>query len=147
MSESLPLLAPNGSAFVWLWVTLIFLALLILSFGWMTFSAASSSVKVSETELSVPGVLGKKTFLLSDMQLDDAQIVDVAGDFQLTARTGGMGLPGFNLGWFRLKNGDTAYVYATHADRQLYIPIGKRKSLLLAFEDPERALRTLQAAG
>jgi hypothetical protein len=60
-------------------------------------------------------------------------------------RTMGTGLPGYQAGWFRLQNGDTALLYLTDRAKAVFVPTTQGYGLLLSPSDPERFLTELKA--
>jgi hypothetical protein len=62
-------------------------------------------------------------------------------------RTMGTGLPGYQAGWFRLKNGEKALLYLSDRSRAVYVPTTAGYSLLLSPADPDRFLSAVRAIG
>ena len=60
-------------------------------------------------------------------------------------RTWGTGLPGYQSGWFRLRNGERALVYLTDRRKAVYVPTALGYSLLLSPDDPGAFLSALEA--
>jgi hypothetical protein len=77
----------------------------------------------------------------------DAKRVDFSAEPGLAPRwrTMGTGLPGYQAGWFRLKNGEKALVYLTDRSRAVYVPTTAGYSLLLSPADPDRFLSAVRA--
>jgi hypothetical protein len=60
----------------------------------------------------------------------------------------GTGLPGYQAGWFRLRNGDRALLYLTDRSKAVYVPTTEGYGVLLSPAEPEQflaALNTLTA--
>jgi hypothetical protein len=57
----------------------------------------------------------------------------------------GTGLPGYQSGWFRLANGESALVYLTDRSKAVHIPTTLGYSLLLSPDDPDGFLAALGA--
>ena len=57
----------------------------------------------------------------------------------------GTGLPGYQAGWFRLRNGEKALLYLTDRARAVYIPTTAGYSLLLSPADPDGFLSQLRS--
>jgi hypothetical protein len=68
-------------------------------------------------------------------------------ELQPTRRTMGTGLPGYQAGWFRLRNGEKALLYLTDQARAVYIPTTLGYSVLLSPVDPDAFLAALRSAG
>jgi hypothetical protein len=73
--------------------------------------------------------------------------VDFAAEPGLTPqrRTMGTGLPGYQAGWFRLRNGERALLYLTDRRRAVYVPTAAGYSLLLSPADPDAFLSALRS--
>jgi hypothetical protein len=60
-------------------------------------------------------------------------------------RTMGTGLPGYQAGWFQLRNGERALLYLTDRHRAVYLPTTAGYSLLLSPADPDAFLSAVRA--
>ncbi len=92
------------------------------------------------------GDLWGRTIPIEVLRLDEARIVDLRAEPQLTprSRTMGTGLPGFAAGWFRLRSSEKALVYLTDRTRVVYLPTNDTYSILLSSDEPERLLDALR---
>jgi hypothetical protein len=54
-------------------------------------------------------------------------------------------MPGYQSGWFRLKNGEKALLYLTDRSRAVYVPTTAGYSVLLSPDDPDGFLKALTA--
>ena len=61
-------------------------------------------------------------------------------------KTNGVGLPGYQAGWFRLRRGGKALLFVTDRTRVVFVPTNEGYSVLLSVPDPDVFLRTLRAA-
>jgi hypothetical protein len=79
--------------------------------------------------------------------VDLARRVDLGSQVELRPkwRRMGTGLPGYQAGWFRLRNGEKALLYLTDRTRAVYIPTTAGYSLLLSPADPDRFLSQLRS--
>ena len=59
----------------------------------------------------------------------------------------GTGLPGYQSGWFRLRNGERALLYLTDRTRAVYVPTTAGFSVLLSPAEPDRFIAALQVIG
>ncbi len=71
--------------------------------------------------------------------------VDLGREPALTPvrRSNGVGLANYQVGWFRLKNGQRALCFLTRRDSVLYLPTKKSFVLLLSTSEPEQLLAAL----
>lgn len=79
--------------------------------------------------------------------LDRAHRVDFAAEPELAPRWRrvGTGLPGYQSGWFQLRNGEKALLYLTDRSKAVYIPTSQGYSLLLSPANPEAFLAALRS--
>ena len=148
MSENIFQITPSGSASLWVLVPtllmLIGLALLIFS---IFYSAKNSTVHITEEQLVIKGGLYGRKIPYSEINIEDAQIINLyrKREFQFRSRRNGVGLPGYQSGWFRLVNGEKALAFVTDQKEVLYIPTKNGYSLMLSLENTGRFLKSLEA--
>lgn len=97
-----------------------------------------------DVTLTIP--LYGQTFQADEILWHQAQLIDIMVDSQYTPvrRENGLGLIGYSLGWFRLKNGDKALVSLTRKDA-LVLPTKKGYLMLLTVEDNGAAMKAIAA--
>lgn len=108
--------------------------------------ARQARFEISPDGLRIRGDLYGRTIPLSQLRLADARRVDfeAAPDLVPTLRTFGTGLPGYQSGWFRLRNGERALLYLTDRRRAVYLPTTDGYSLLLSPEAPDAFVAALR---
>jgi Bacterial PH domain len=111
-------------------------------------SSWTASFEVSPAGLRLRGDLYGRFIPMPELRPREAKRVDWSSDPDLAPRlrTFGTGLPGYQSGWFRLKNGDKALLYLTDRTRAIYIPTTRGHGLLLSPSDPDTFLSALRAA-
>jgi hypothetical protein len=74
--------------------------------------------------------------------------IDLATSPELAPRlrTLGTGLPGYQAGWFRLRNGEKALLYLTDRGRAVYVPTTAGYSVLVSPENPDEFVAALRAS-
>ena len=65
-------------------------------------------------------------------------------DYGTSARTNGLGLPGLLSGWFRLQNGQRAFVYLVQAPTTVLVPTTENYVFLFDVRRPHDFLRALR---
>lgn len=80
------------------------------------------------------------------VDLDRARVVDLdeRPEYRPMLKTNGLALPGFRSGWFRLRNGDRAFVATAGGKRLLWLPTRAGHDLVLDADDPQAALDRLR---
>jgi hypothetical protein len=126
---------------------LLFVALIAV-LGKSLAGAWSSTFTITPAGLQLRGDWYGRTIPLEQLQVGAAQRVDLRANPSLLprVRTWGTAWPGYQAGWFRLRNGERALVYLTDRSRAVYVPTTAGYSLLLSPEDPDAFLASLRAA-
>ncbi len=117
-----------------------------LFFGWLALSIGNPSVELSETTLRINIPLYGRSISRKEIVAEKARIVDLNDETSLGPRfrTNGIGLPGYRIGWFRLRNGDKALAALTGVEQVLYVPTTRDYSILVSVVEPGALLQALQ---
>lgn len=129
----------------------VFLFALLSLFGYMAYSSRHVEFELSREGLRIKRDLYGRLIPLSSIVFEKIRTLDLAkdGEYRLKWRTNGAGLPGYQAGWFKLRNGEKALVFVTDTRRVVHIPTRDGYSVLLSVPDPGRfveACRQVQAA-
>ncbi|MBT1446528.1 PH domain-containing protein [Shewanella sp. JM162201] len=126
----------------------IILAVTLL-LGWIFIGALSAKVQLEPTKLVLDLPAYSREVPIASLQLDAARVIDAkASDApKLGFRTNGVGMPGYNLGWFRLKDSDTRALVSVTGDAPLLvIPTSDNYILVLSTPDGDKLLAALRQA-
>ena len=124
-------------------VTLLLLALTTLFF-YFGFLSKQTTFSVTSQGLSVSGWPYGRTLSFDELDVAGAAVVSLKGTpYAPRARSNGVGLPGYRLGWFRLENGARGLLFVTEPERVVYLPTLEGYSLLMSVNEPEALLETL----
>lgn len=149
MDASFPI-APAPPRALWLLVVLgaVLLGTLLL-FAYVAYSARHTRYEVSPAGLSIRGTLYGRTLAWDDLQVDEARVVDLADtpDLRPGVRTNGIGLPGYQAGWFRLRRAGRGLLFLTDRTEVLVLPTNRGYTLLLSARDPAELLEALRRQG
>lgn len=108
------------------------------------------SVELRDGVLDVRAALFRQRVAVTQLDLDRARIVDLAERTELrpVLKTGGMSMPGFHAGRFRLREKFArAFCLLTDRHRVLWLPLRDgRDQLLISLEHPQAVLDELKAA-
>jgi hypothetical protein len=128
------------------WIVGILLVAVVLLAGYTAYSMHNLRVEIGSREMRLRGDLYGRTIPTDKLQLEKARIVDLRNEPELqpVLRTNGIGLPGYQVGWFRLKNGETALLYVTDESTVTYLPTTEHDVLLLSVENAEAFLQALR---
>ena len=136
---------------VWLPLLAVPLISLIVLIVVACFSASSlhsahhAKFNISDKGLTIEGEYSQSV-PLRDLDLSKAEVVDLAQHSELRPelRTNGVGLPGYQAGWFKLRNGQKALLYLTARNEVVYLPTNDGYTLLLSVADPSAFLTSLR---
>lgn len=107
------------------------------------------SVILSNRRLEIRAGLYRHRLAVAELDLERARIVNLDERTELRPflKTGGMAMPGFKAGHFRLHGGFAkAFCLLTQTERVLWLPLQDGKSqLLLSLERPQALLDALRA--
>jgi hypothetical protein len=139
---------PSQSRYLWLLVPVA--VILIAAMAVLVVSlrgAQSSRFEVLPDGLRLSGDLYGRTIAHDNIQLDAVRRVDLATESRLrpASRRMGTGMPGYQSGWFRLRNGEKALLYLTDHAKAVYIPTTEGYSVLLSPADPDGFINALRA--
>ena len=150
MIEVFPIVA---SPLRWIWLFWALTALLVglaALMAWLAISTGHISFEVSELGVRIRGDLFGRQIPAHQLRLADARVIDLSAtpEYRPRWRTMGTALPGYQGGWFRLRNGDKALVFMTRGDRVAYVPTAEGWSLMVTVDDPQAFIHALgRAAG
>jgi Bacterial PH domain len=145
-------IAPADTKVIWL-IGLIPLFVLVLvgSIFWASINGAQTATfELSPDGLRLRGDWYGRFIPADHLVRGMARRVDWALMPELTPgrRTMGTGLPGYQAGWFRLRNGDRALLYLTDRSKAVHVPTTEGYGVLLSPSEPDRflaAVNTLSA--
>ena len=149
MKQVFDIVPPSGPAFTAtaavLVVVLVGLAAL---FAYVIYSAAHVRVEVSSEGVRIHGGLYGRLIPLRDLIVEQARITDLEIDFEhkLSWRTNGIGMPGYQAGWHRMKNGGKALAFVTDRRQVVFLPTRQKYAALLSVASPDQFLEALRAA-
>lgn len=105
--------------------------------------------ELSPEGLRLRGDLWGRTIARQDLVASEARRLDFdrSPDLRPTRRTMGTAMPGYQSGWFRLRNGERALVYLTDRTRAVYVPTRSGYSLLLSPSDPDAFVSAMHSLG
>ena len=119
----------------------------IVLVGGSVAGARGARFEVSSAGLRLQGDWYGRAIPAEQLRGQAAKRVDFAAEPALAPkmRTMGTGLPGYQAGWFRLRNGEKALLYLTDRNRAVYVPTTAGYSLLLSPADPDAFLSAVRA--
>jgi hypothetical protein len=133
-------IAPAESRYLWFLIPVIVILLgAMVLVATSVRGARSASFEIRQEGLRLRGDLYGRLIPKAQLQLNLARRVDLTREQDLRPkwRRLGTALPGYQAGWFRLRNGDKALLYLTDRTRAVYVPTTAGYGLLLSPADPD----------
>lgn len=117
-------------------------------FAWFAFSTSSLSTAIEYSTLKIKVPIYGRSIPIANLDIASVMVIklDKSSDLRPTKRTNGIGMPGYAVGWFRLKNGEKALAAITSRSNVVYLRTNQGYSLLLSLVDPNRFIRQLVSA-
>lgn len=126
---------------------LFVLGLVAALIGASIWSARTARFEVSEAGLRLRGDLYGRLIPRDSIQVDQVRLVDFQQEPSLRPhwRTLGTGLPGYQGGWFRLKDGSKALLYLTNPSKAVFVPTDLGFGVLVSPMDPQGLVQALKS--
>jgi hypothetical protein len=146
--ETFPI-APAATRALW-FIPVLLVAVLVpvlVLVGVSLMGARHARFEVSSAGLRLQGDWYSRTIPAGQIRGQAAKRVDFAAEPALAPkiRTMGTGLPGYQAGWFRLRNGEKALLYLTDRSRAVYLQTTAGYSVLVSPADPDAFLSAIRA--
>jgi Bacterial PH domain len=111
------------------------------------YQIGAGNIAISPDRLNIQAGFYRTSVRLQDLRISEARILpaDPKDPTLSYLRTNGVGLPGYDAGWFRLRNGRNAFVAHRGGDL-VYVPTTGNFDLILGPENPETFLKELTHA-
>jgi len=118
-----------------------------LLFCWMLWQQGRSSLHVSADSLTLNVPFYGRTIPLSSVHADSIRVLssEDASEWGFSIRTNGIGLPAYQVGWFRTRAGHKVLAARTTGTHVL-IPTDLGYSLIVSSDDPGMLMRDLRGA-
>ncbi|MCL1042702.1 hypothetical protein L2712_13730 [Shewanella marisflavi] len=136
---------PQGAKFAASGMVIAVLGLL----SWVFLKAHNANVRLTPTAMMVDIPLYGVELPLESLLPSQASIISLDDEDapQISYRSNGVGLPGYQLGWFKLakvtNDTDKALLSVTNSQQVLVLPTTEGYLLLLSVERPEALLSSL----
>ena len=141
-------IAPAESRYLWFLIPVVLVVVVAMALLAISVRGAHASrFEIRPDGLQLSGDLYGRLVPRAQIRVDQARRVNLTHEDGLRPRRRRVGtaLPGYQAGWFRLRNGEKALLYLTDRRRAVYIPTTAGYSLLLSPADPDGFLTRLRA--
>ena len=124
-------------------IFIVALSLLLLAFIalfiFIRYSSRNARFEVSEEGLRIKGGLYDRFIPGETIGSQNIQILNLntSTGYKLGRRSNGIGLPGYNEGWFKLKNKEKALLFVTDRSNVVYIPTSQNYSVIMSFSNTD----------
>jgi len=141
-------IAPASPKPLWVFAAIaVFLLALLLLFGFFAYASRATRFELSSEGLAIRRTMYGRTIPWSSLNTDDAGVVNLqqAPHLRPRWRSNGIGLPGYQAGWFRLREG-RGLLFVTDPTRVVALPTREGYTLLLSVRDPEAFVQAIRRA-
>ena len=124
-------------------IVIVGVAIIFLFFG---YSARNGKVIVSENGLTIKSFLYGRTLAKEVFLRDSILKLDLRNQrtFKPVGRRNGIGLPGYQAGWFRLANKEKALLFVTDKSRVVYLPTNMGYAVMLSLDEAEEFIKLMK---
>ena len=135
------------------WFKYLWLTILAIIFGGLCYIFIHSwqaKLIINESEITFDVPIYSKSIPVTLLDIANAQVVDLTQnkDFEIHFRQNGIGLPGYQLGYFQLEEpyqGTTkALLSVTDSTKVIVLPTKENLLLIFSVDDPQKALKQLR---
>ncbi|MFY4729986.1 PH domain-containing protein [Nitrospira sp. BLG_2] len=145
MEQVFPMVPASGKE-IWVLAPILLLLLGLMGlFVYIGYSARQIRFEVSPAGLNIVGGLYSRMVPAAALKLSEAGRVSIRkpSEYAPCLRTNGIGLPGYQAGWFNLANREKALLFVT-TEEVVRIPTTDNFSLLLSVQNPDEFLGSLR---
>lgn len=137
-----PIVPAAGKSLWFLLPVLLMLAAVAALLVFFAFSTKRTRFEVSPEGLRIRGDLYGRTISRDKLIPEEAIALDLHReiDWRPKWRTNGAALPGYQSGWFRLRNKEKALLFVTDWQHVVKVPTRDGYTVLLSVADPEAFL-------
>lgn len=142
-------IAPAPARSLWSLAAIAALLLgLLLLFGYLAAASRFTRYEISPHGIAIRGTPYGRELPWSSVVVDQARAVDLAAAPELrpTMRTNGVGLPGYQAGWFGLRGAGRGLLFLTDRSRVVVLPTRLGYTLLLSASEPQRLVDAIRRA-
>ncbi|MFA5309646.1 MAG: PH domain-containing protein [Dehalococcoidales bacterium] len=150
MDKVFGIIPASSGVLTFLWVFCIVMAVVLIGvialFASFGYQARHATFALTDTGLRIgPGLYGR-TIPKDIIEAEGVRVIDLnlEKDYQPKWRTNGAGLPGYSLGWFKLKNQEKALLFVTDRSSIVYIPTTGNYSVMLSVRDAAEMVKAIQ---
>lgn len=121
-------------------------ALSVVVFAAFVYFLLRNEIFLDDKALTVKAAFYERSVNLAEIKWADSRIIDHAREPELmpATRVNGIGLPGYQAGWFRLQNGTRAFLLRTHGPLA-YLPDRSGGVFLLSVTKKSPLFEKIQA--
>ncbi len=126
-------------------IATVVLVVLVAMFGYFLYGAYHSTVTIEGDRLHINVPIYSRTIPLESVDAGLAVVIDMnqRSEYKLSLRTNGLGLPGYQLGWFRRSGGGRIYAVLTDKSSVVYLPTTGDYAMLLSIKESDALLEAL----
>ena len=142
-----PIVPASGKSLWFLVPVLLMLAAIAGLLIYLMFSTKNTRFEVSPEGLRIRGDMYGRTIPKKSLLPDESVALDLVkdADWRPKWRTNGAALPGYQSGWFRLRNKEKALLFVTDQHQVVKLPTRDGYTILLSVVDPGQFIAEAKA--
>ena len=139
MEKIFGIIPASSGPYIFIWVFSLILIAVIGLFVFIGYSSRHVSFEVNDQGLRISKAVYGRFIPIEEIIREEVKVINLGVDseYKPKTRTNGIGLPGYNEGWFRLQNKEKALLFVTDRSSVVYIPTTKEYSVLLSVREAE----------
>ena len=146
MEKIYGIIPASSGPYIFVWGFSLVMIALIGLFVYIGYSSRHMVFAVSDDGLRISGGLYGRSIPGEQIAGDNVKVLNLNVDteYKPKRRTNGIGLPGYQAGWFKLKNNEKALLFVTDQSRVVYVPTTENYSVLLSVREAEEFAESLR---
>jgi hypothetical protein len=122
------------------------LILILGLFIFIGYSSRNVRFELSDQGLKITGGIYGRFIPKEAINAGEAEIINLetSQEYKPRLRTNGVGLPGYQEGWFKLKNSEKALLFVTDRSNVVYIPTTQDYSVMLSVMNTEEFYQSIK---
>ncbi len=146
MMRTFDIVPASTASFIFLVAMGMLLIFILGLFAFIGYSARNTKFEVTDQGLRITGSLYGRFIPREEIAGEGVKVINLNlyPEYKPRLRTNGVGLPGYQAGWFRLRNREKALLFVTDRSNVVYIPTNRGYSVLLSVSNSEEFRQSVE---
>jgi hypothetical protein len=135
-------------SFIWIFslaISVILIGVIVL-LALVGYQSRHAVFTVNDEGLNISPGLYSRFIPKEKIDAEGVRVIDINAEtaYKPKLRTNGAGLPGYNVGWYKLQNSEKALLFVTDRTSVVYIPTTDNYSVMLSVKEADEFVDLLQ---